>query len=152
MTRTTSLPVKPTQTPNQERRNIAKSPPRSSPATRIWTTTSWGSPPERHRKAPSTGATETLPLQLRPAKPPRLLPAQPRTQTERPKPSLAQSQAGRNSGGATHQEEKEQESPRRPRGPSARAGQAVCGTQQEGPQLQVNTLAPVLLPLCVYKL
>ena len=27
MTRTTSLPVKPTQTPNQERTNIAKSPP-----------------------------------------------------------------------------------------------------------------------------
>ena len=57
MTRTTSLPVKPTQTPNQERRNIAKSPPRSSPATRIWTTTSWGLPPERHRNTTTPAKT-----------------------------------------------------------------------------------------------
>ena len=67
-----------------------------------------GITPRMPPESPFYGATETLPLQLRPAKPPRLLPAQPRTQTERPKPSLAQSQAGRNSGGATHQEEKEQ--------------------------------------------
>ena len=84
MTRTSSLSGKQLQTPNQHTQNIVRGRPQSCRVSQIWTTTSWGSPPEHRLKAPSTGATGPRALQPRPPKLRSLLRANGTPQMEQP--------------------------------------------------------------------
>ena len=86
MRKTSSPFAQKLQTPNHHSKRIARGRPQQCRMTQIWTTTSWGLPPEPPLKAPFIGATGTSPRQPKPANLRSLQRANRTPQLKEPKP------------------------------------------------------------------